>query len=226
MINDNKGGEKMVITEQETEKKVAPNYFSNRFYTDTDTDDESDYSSSNYVNKYSSYNTTTEDDEPAFSVESEYKSQDDDEDEVSQYRVVTPNFITVEKKNVLSSKDASTSSKLSPRLKIALTVTSLVFALMIALVIYNAIAIGNMKKSNNQTAYKIQQQETVITNLESEYNSLGTADNIMQSLGESYVRAGQNNTYYVSTPELDEQIVLEAPSNWFDSVCEFFARLF
>ena len=214
----------MVITEQETEKKVEPNYFSSQNYGT-----ETDYS--NYSNTFSNYTSPTyieEDDEPAFSVESEYNTNDNPSAEVNPYRVVTPSFITVNRQHETQAQNEviMKKQKLSPRLKIALTVTSLVFVLLVAFVIYNAIAIGNLNREIANATNALRQEEMVITSLENEYNGLGTAESIRQGLSDNYVYADESNTYYLSMPELDAPTQLEAPNNWFNSICEFFARLF
>lgn len=217
----------MVITERETETKQTPNYFSSRYYPEQ-TDEEESYSS--YGNGYSSYQPQTytqDDEEPAFSVESEYLSNDEQETNKSDYRVVTPRFVNVNRQEAVNAEQKTyLNARLSPRLKIAMTVVSLVFVLLFAFVIYNAIAIGNVNSQIASAQTQVRNEQRVINELEAEYNSLGSADTIRENVGSSFKVATSDDIVYQEAPIIDQPVEFNAPDNWFNQVCEFLSRLF
>ena len=215
----------MVITERETETKQTPNYFSSRYYPDQ-TEEES-YSSYGNGYSYQPQTYTQEDDEPAYSVESEYVSNDETENEKSGYRVVTPQFVNVNKKSTVNSlHKTQAKAKLSPRLKIAMTVTSLIFVLLCAFIVYNAISIGSVNAQIAAAQAQVRLEQQVINGLETEYNSLGSAETIKESVGSSFKMATSEDIVYQEAPGLEEPVAFNAPDNWFNRICEFLSRLF
>ena len=99
-------------------------------------------------------------------------------------------------------------------------------ALLVAFVIYNAVAIGNAKAQIAQVSQEVSAESQVINELESEYNYLGTDQTIKNSLGNEYVYATSTNKVYVDAPVLDEVVETKTPTNWFNGLCEFLSSLF
>lgn len=214
----------MVTTETRTRTETEPNYFSSRYYNDQE-DEVNQISTPTYTP--SSYTYEDEDDEPAYEVEREYNSREENEVD-SGYRVVNSGLTEIKRKeNVLVNENYEKQRiSLSPRLKIAFSVACVVFALLVAFVIYNAVAIGNAKAQIAQVSQEVSAESQVINELESEYNYLGTDQTIKNSLGNEYVYATSTNKVYVDAPVLDEVVETKTPTNWFNGLCEFLSSLF
>lgn len=187
----------------------------------TEVDEELDTSSFVSPNFNNSWTTTT-DTEPAFEIEKEYNNQE----EVPEFKVVTPSMHDVERKQVQTFVETKKATKLSPRLKIMITVYSLVVALLIGFAIYNTIAISNGSVSLASKKIEVSAGAEVINSLQAQYNELGTEQSIKEQVSGEFVEADSSNTIIVSRPELDVAKTYQAPTNWFDKICEFFSGLF
>ena len=120
-----------------------------------------------------------------------------------------------------------TRPQLSARIKIALTVYSLVIALIIGFAIYNTVAISNLNGSINATSYEISESQEVINGLEAEYNELGTTATIKGKVPNNFVEIEEGvNSFSKTAPILDAEETIEVESNWFDKICQFFSSLF
>jgi|GEM_PF-5014273 len=214
----------MVTTETRTEQQ--PNYFSSRYYSTPEKDEEESFTTTYQpTNSYYTYDTTT-DTEPAYEVEQEYTSSTDNAEEESEYRLVTPKFRSVYTHENALSEVKQEKQALSPRLKIVMSVASIIFVLLVAFVIYNAVSIGAINSQIASAQQEVVAQTQVINELEKEYTELGSADAIINGVGREFGFANSDNTFFVEAPTLDEVNVITSPTNWFNEVCKFFSSLF
>ncbi|MBQ7579462.1 MAG: hypothetical protein IJT25_02910 [Clostridia bacterium] len=200
--------------EDEDDYNTTPNFFSSRPYTQTQVEDSDE-----------------EETEPAFEIEKNYSSsdeEDEEENEKQDFVMAKKGLLDVRRKQEAQPIIESVSKpKLSARLKIALTVYSLVLALIVGFAIYNTVAISSMGNSINATSYEISMEQGVINDLEAEYNELGTSASIKERVPNGYVEiVDGENSFSSIAPVLDEEEVISLDSNWFDKVCEFFSSLF
>ena len=222
-----------MVTETATQTRRVPSWqLSN--YDDEDEDDGYNYARTNLYQPNSYTTTTTEDEEdetPAFEVEKNYNTNSYDEDEEDS----KPEFVMA-KKGLLevdrpytqqAYAEPKAKTKLSARLKIALTVYSLVIALIIGFAIYNTVAISSLNGTINATNIEISETQGVIKELEAEYNELGTSAYIENRVPDNFVEiVDGTNSFSKTAPILDAEEVIEAETNWFDKLCQFFSSLF
>ncbi|MBQ7453041.1 MAG: hypothetical protein IJS68_02100 [Clostridia bacterium] len=216
------------------EEKPTYSYGRQRSFIDEDNDEEDNYGKVNYFSS-SPYTAVKEDedDEPAFEIQQRYNTDDEDEDEnetdvykKNGYVLSRNGLLEVNRENSSAEYDVAKKVKLTPRMKIALCCYSLIVALLIGFAIYNVVAINNASSMIASSQIEIASKQDVINGLEEEYNALGTSETIKSKLSSDYVELNGTNSVVVESPVLDEIEVFDAPSNWFDSICEFFSSLF
>lgn len=214
----------MVTTQSRTRTTERYPIFGNNAYSPTNEDEEEEnlQTSTLTMPSYNNSFTTTTDTEPAFEIEKEYNSKVEEEQE--EFRVVTPAMQQVQRKQVITQTKSAT--KLSPRLKIMITVYSLVVALLIGFAIYNAVAISSGTAILASKQVEVSASAEVINNLQAQYNELGTEQAIKDQVSGEFIEADSSNTIIVARPELDVTTSYQAPTNWFDKICEFFSSLF
>ena len=107
-----------------------------------------------------------------------------------------------------------------------LSVYSVVVALLIAFAIYNAVSISSGAALIASKQAEVASQTRVINSLKVEYNELGTDQYIRDSVGSDFVDSNSSNTFTIDMPEYTLPTDVEAPTNWFDKLCEFLSGLF
>jgi len=221
-----------MVTETSTQTRRVPSWQISNF-DDEDEDDGYNYAKTNLYQP-SSYTTTTEDEDedeaPAFEVEKNYNNsyEDDEEKTKPEFVMAKKGLLEVDRPYVAETyAEPKTKTKLSARLKIALTVYSLVIALIIGFAIYNTVAISSLNGTINATNIEISETQGVIKELEAEYNELGTSAYIEDKVPDNYVEIVEGtNSFSKTAPILDAEEALEAETNWFDKICQFFSSLF
>ena len=223
-----------MVTETSTQTRRVPSWRLSDFDND-DEDDGYNYAKTNLYTPSSYTQTSIDEDEDdndtAFEVEKNYNTTnyDDEEEETKpEFVMARKGLLEVDRpyKAELATQ-TKTKVQLSARMKIALTVYSLVIALIVGFAIYNAVAISNLNGTINATAYEISQSQEVINGLETEYNELGTSATIEGKVPDSFVQIEEGvNSFSKTAPILDAEETIEVESNWFDKICEFFSSLF
>lgn len=207
-----------------TQTRTRDIYKQDTFVPEVDTQDEEfEEDSSGFGSDFgNSFTTTTSQTEPAFEIEKEYNTTIAPQQD--EYKVVRPLMQEVEKKQVLTQTKSKTA--LSPRLKIMITVYSLVFALLLGFSIYNAVAISNTASMLSAKQIEVSATTEVINDLTGQYNELGTDEAIRDQVSGDFVEADNSNTVIINKPDVDAVSTYQAPTNWFDKICEFFSSLF
>lgn len=215
----------MVSTQTRTETLEDEEY-GNRRFVQTSIDEDEEVSGNRFsMPSFNSSWTTTTETEPAFEIEKEYNGQEEERQE--DFRVAKDAMHEVERKQqVIAPGVPKTRTKLSPRLKIMMTVYSLVVALLIGFAIYNAVAISSGVSGLASKKIEVSASAEVINNLQAQYNELGTEQTIKDKVAGEFIDADGSNTIIIDKPQLDAVKVYEAPTNWFDKLCEFFSGLF
>lgn len=115
--------------------------------------------------------------------------------------------------------------KLNARGKIAISVYSIIVAILMAFAIYSGVMIASY---NSQIAAKsaiVARQEQVINDLAYTYNSLGESDSIAVSASD-FEAISEMNTTHISDFEMAERTKTEVSLNWFERFCENLRKLF
>lgn len=204
--------------------------------TQPSTEVETDTSNYSSQMSYNPYNQASYDDDDYsmtqnYSEEQSYASPSRSEiDEEEQVRVVRQmNVPTIKKEepavNLIKKRQRI---HLQARMKIALTVFSVMVLSLIFAIIWNFASIGKMKASFAGKEVEISQLQSSISGLKSEYTSLDNGETLKQKAEEAgFVESDSSNTVDVVLDELySEKVVDELPSNWFNDVCDFLSNLF
>ena len=219
-----------MVTETSTQTRRVPSWRLSDFDND-DEDDGYNYAKTNlYQPSYTqtSIDEDEDDQDTAFEVEKNYNSTDYDDEEDSKPEFVMARKGLLEVDRPYRAEVApKAKTQLSARMKIVLTVYSLVIALIVGFAIYNTVAISNLNGTINATAYEISESQEVINGLEAEYNELGTSAVIEGKVPNNFVEIEEGvNSFSKTAPILDAEETIEVESNWFDKICQFFSSLF
>lgn len=213
----------------QTTRTKTPTYSFTNPYVQQSFDDEDDYSSPSFSSPSytNSFSTTTTDTEPAFEIEKEYTGTAEPEkyEDQQEFTLVKQPMHTIAR-TAPAEGITQTKRALSPRLKIMLSVYSVVVALLIAFAIYNAVIISSGAALIASKQAEVASQTRVINSLKVEYNELGTDQYIRDSVGSDFVDSNSSNTFTIDMPEYTLPTDVEAPTNWFDKLCEFLSGLF
>lgn len=113
------------------------------------------------------------------------------------------------------------------RVTLAMTTTVIVAVLLAFLCIYNIFVINGMSSGINYLQEEVVSAEYDLTKAQGIYDNLTSTDNIKSELSEmGYSEIPSSNIVAVSVPESVEVTDLQGQTNWFDSVCNFFSRIF
>ena len=115
--------------------------------------------------------------------------------------------------------------RLNARGKIAITVYSIIVAIFMAFAIYSGVMISSYSSQIAAKSEIVANQERVISGLSTTYNSLGESDAIAASATEFEVISEENATH-ISGSQMAERPKTQAPTNWFEDLCEKIRRLF
>ena len=202
-------------TTTETETESQSTYSPQTDYSSTSTYERDDYSSAQNFTEQQSYNSVSSN---SF-TESETKT-------ISK-QMNTP---TIEKSapvvNLVKSKARVV---LETRMKIVLSVFSVIVACLLFVSIFNFISASKIEASFLGKQQQINSLEQSILASEYSYNSVSSNDYVENwAEKNNYVNKEDGvNSFTINIDEIyEEQIVEDVPSNWFNDVCEFFSKLF
>lgn len=215
----------MIATKRkiETEKDRFGGFASRSFGNDI-------YASTLIEEPATTYRPTQTNDDEVFEIEKEYKLNSPSEfsPEPRPIQTIMP---TVQKKTEAKVENKSrTRIKLNFRGKIMIGVYTAVVTLLLGLCIYNAFVIGSMKGVVSAKQETLNAQQTEVSGLELEFNSLAEESTIKAKLSEmsdkKFRSVTESDKVYVKASEKTEVPTYEGSSNFFDKVCEFFSNLF
>ncbi|MCI5497600.1 MAG: hypothetical protein MR412_03320 [Firmicutes bacterium] len=113
--------------------------------------------------------------------------------------------------------------------RVALTmVTVVIVTLLLAfLCIYNIFVINGMSNNISYLQEEVATAEYDLTVSEGLYERLTSTENIKKELSDmGYSQMPSSNTVAVSVPDKVEVTELQGQTNWFDTICNFFSRIF
>ena len=200
-------------TESETESQST--YSPQTDYSSTSTYERDDYSSSQNFTEQQSYNPFSTN---SF-TETEQKST------VSQMN--TP---MIEKSapvvNLVKSKARVV---LETRMKIVLSVFSVIVACLLFVSVFNFISASKIESTFFAKQQQINNLEQSILASEGSYDLVSSDEYVDDWAGKNgYVDKEEGvNSFKINIDEIyEEEVLQEVPTNWFNDVCEFFSKLF
>lgn len=215
----------ITFNETETEKDVSTDYGFRRNNSMSVLDNQLDFTSS--VPTYTNYSSTQTDEEeetaPSYEVEREYNMDQLPEDEV-----IIPTFMpTLNSPQATKKETSDVKLRLNARGKIMASVFGVVFSLLVAFVIYNAVVIGQLSKTVEYLESEQLSRTAEISQLEKIYKHITSSESIATSAknaGLSY--SPEYNDITINLGKRPEIQSAEVSTNWFDKICEFFSELF
>lgn len=171
---------------------------------------------------------------PSFEVEKQYTFDTTPYEETQKASYQTMEMPSLQRREynedieIVANQRRVTSSKakLNARGKIAITVYSIVVAIIVALCVYNSIAINGLSSEIASKAQIVATQTEVINQLQDTYDSLGEDETILSKVeGEFKVPTADDVVY------IDDFVMLERPTykeetNWFEEFCKKLRKLF
>ena len=117
--------------------------------------------------------------------------------------------------------------RLETRMKIVLSVFSVIVACLLFVSIFNFITVNKLEATFVGKQQQINELELRISESEAQYN-LKVSDGFDEWVAENnYKPVSSENTKVIRIDKIyEESTVQEVPTNWFNDVCEFFSRLF
>lgn len=116
---------------------------------------------------------------------------------------------------------------LETRMKIVLSVFSVIVACLLFVSIFNFITVNRLEATFAGKEQQINELELRISESQTKYN-VKVNDEFnewVEENGYQYVNSSNTKTIRIDNV-YEEDTVQEVPSNWFNDVCEFFSRLF
>ena len=115
--------------------------------------------------------------------------------------------------------------RLETRMKIVLSVFSVIVACLLFVSIFNFIAANKLEATFAGKQQQINELELRISESETQYN-IKVSDGLNSWMGDDWVDKASNTKTIKIDKVYEESTVDEVPSNWFNDVCEFFSKLF
>lgn len=117
--------------------------------------------------------------------------------------------------------------RLETRMKIVLSVFSVIVACLLFVSIFNFITVNKLEASFAGKQQQINELELRISESEAQYN-LKVSDGFDKWVEENgYKTVSSESTKTIRIDKVyEESIIEEVPTNWFNDVCEFFSKLF
>ncbi len=170
---------------------------------------------------------------PNYQAETNYSSLNSENVETEEAQQVNYfNAPIITKKQVKQETVTLTKQKqvirLSGRLKIVCAMFLTIMISLLTLICYNFVSANRINASLEAKQAKVAELELSINALSEQYNMLTDDEYLTEAAEElGYVAADDSNTVVI---KLDEMYVKEEPeeipSNWFNDVCDFFAKIF
>ena len=149
-------------------------------------------------------------------------------DLLQEFDSITINETDLEKDFVVKN-DVETKSQVSVKTKIYLTSAVMISALLLFLAIYNIFVINNLNGSIKILQDNINSTYSIYESVEGEYTTLTstpTETEIQALKDQGYVEMSSDNIKYLQLANKTQVEDIKAPSNWFDSFCDFVSGLF
>lgn len=117
--------------------------------------------------------------------------------------------------------------ELHARMKIAITMFSVIVATLLFAIVWNFVSASKMKASFAGKEYEIASLQADIKQMQQSYIELSD-DGKLKADAENagYVEQSEDNTIYVDFKELVKASDESVSSNWFNDVCDFLSELF
>lgn len=173
---------------------------------------------------------TTE--EPTYTSEPAFEYQKNYTFDTSTYQtsqtMATP---SIERKTEIVAKEETQTrvyakAKLNARGKIAVAVYSIVVAIIVALCIYNAIAINSLGGDITYKEGIVATQSQIVAELQNTYEALGSSETIIESTVGEFKTPTDADFVKVDGFEMSIRTEAENPTNWFEELCESIRKLF
>ena len=118
--------------------------------------------------------------------------------------------------------------RLETRMKIVLSVFSIIVACLLFVSIFNFISANRLQSTFEGKQQQINNLEQSISDAKKAYKLVTNEDYVKSwAENENYVVKDDTNSIVIKVGEVyQESTVQEVPSNWFNDVCEFFSKLF
>ena len=132
----------------------------------------------------------------------------------------------VAREEIVATKAYAPKARLNARGKIMVTMFSIVMAIIVALAIYNAVAINGLV---GDIAYKegiVATQTEAVAQLQNTYDNLGADDTIYAAANGEFKLPEESDIVRIEGFEMAERQAEASQSNWFEDFCETIRRLF
>lgn len=212
-------GNTTTTTEQETEKQTTTPTYSAPTTSYNPWADDDDYSLNQNYEEQQSYNSSN----PTYSTDTTTSSNAD----VFEVRPMAAPMIQKEAPAVNLIKKRQR-IELGARMKIAVAMFVMIVASLLVAIVWNFASAASMKATFAEKQIEINALTESIIGLKETYAEVSDDEQIkIDAKNEGYVDATDENTIVVDfSSYYTEPVVEELPSNWFNDVCEFFAKLF
>ena len=220
ILNSLASGNTTTTTEQETEKQTTttPTYSAPTTSYNPWADDD-DYSLNQNYEEQQSYNSSNSN----YNTDTSVSSNTD----VFEVRQMATPMIKREAPAVNLIKKRQ-KIELQARMKIIIAMFAIIVTSLMVAIVWNFANAASMKASFAEKQIEINALTESIIGLKEEYNLLSDDEQIkIKAENEGYVDSTSDNTIVVDfNSYYTEPTVEELPSNWFNDVCDFFAKLF
>ena len=165
---------------------------------------------------------------PSFEVEQGYSFDTTtyDNRRVMETPSIERNTEIVAREEIVATKAYAPKARLNARGKIMVTMFSIVMAIIVALAIYNAVAINGLV---GDIAYKegiVATQTEAVAQLQNTYDNLGADDTIYAAANGEFKLPEESDIVRIEGFEMAERQAEASQSNWFEDFCETIRRLF
>ena len=213
-------GNTTTTTEQKTEQQTTttPTYSAPSTPSYNPWADDDDYSVNQNYEEQKSYNSVNQ----SYDADTNMASND-----VFEVRQMAAPMIKREAPAVNLIKKRQ-KIELGARMKIIASMFAIIVASLIFAIVWNFANAASMQASFAEKQIEINALTESIMGLKEEYNLLSDDEQIkIKAENEGYVDSTSDNTIVVDfNSYYTEPTVEELPSNWFNDVCDFFAKLF
>jgi hypothetical protein len=117
--------------------------------------------------------------------------------------------------------------KLEARMKVVLSVFSVIVACLLFITVFNFIQTRKLESQFASKQLQINQLEQDIINNQASYTWIDDETELRRRASEAgFTNKSNSNTMHIPLDEMyKENAVEEVPSNWFNDICEFFSKL-
>lgn len=175
-----------------------------------------------------------EQDDSAYEVEKEYDVNDymdskSDQTDLKPIKSFMPKIYGKPQEKAVEAEKVSVKPKLNSRGIIFASAISAIAIMLVAFVIYNAIAIAGLKTTLNATELAYTASVTEVNTLDTTYNQVSSRENIINSLREenpNLSTAEAGDYVQINAGTKTEVVDVEKTTNVFDKICNFLSNLF